>query len=236
MRPDRRLALDGFANARDLGGLPRRTGGTTPSGVFLRSESPDLLTTAAWERLHDRGVRTVVDLRRDDERVQDAGRRPDWATVRIADLHHESFALRHWDEGLVGTPLHHLELLREAPEPVVSALRAIADAPPGGVLVHCVGGRDRTGLISAILLAIAGVEFEAIVADYLESVRNAPALAALQGVADWEPGVARLLAARGTTVEQAFRDFLAGLDVEALLAALPPEQAESLRTWRGALR
>lgn len=233
---DRRVDLDGFANARDLGGLPRTGGGTTPVGVFLRSESPDLLTAEAWERLRATGVRTVVDLRRRDERDLDVGERPGWATVRAADLHDAAFHGRVDDEGLGGIALHYLEQLREAPAPVVAALATIAEAEPGAVLIHCFGGRDRTGLIAAILLAVAGVEPEAIVADYLETVRNAPALAALQGVPNWEPNVDRLLAARGTTTERAFRDFLDGLDVGPLLAGLDPAQAEAIRTWRGALR
>lgn len=230
---DRRVELDGLANARDLGGLPLAAGGVTPAGVFIRSESPDLVTAAGWERLRERGVHTVIDLRRDDERQRDRTPRPAWATVRTVDLHDDAFDERHWDEGLVGTALHYLEFLDEPP--VTAALSAIAAAEPGGVLLHCVGGRDRTGLIAAILLVIAGVETEAVVDDYLETVGNAPALAALQGVPNWEPNVDRLLAERGTSTEQSFRAFLAGLDPAALLAALPPEHAAALRSWRGSL-
>jgi protein-tyrosine phosphatase len=230
---DRVVKLDGLANARDLGGLPLAAGGVTPTGVFIRSESPDLVTPAGWEHLRERGVHTVIDLRRDDERQRDIGTRPAWVTVRNVDLHDDAFDERHWDEGLVGTALHYLEFLREPP--VAAALVAIAAAEPGGVLLHCVGGRDRTGLVSAVLLAIAGVETEAVVEDHLDSVRNAPALAALQGVPNWEPNVDRLLAARGTSTEQSFRAFLEGLDVVALLASLPPEHAAALRSWRGLL-
>ena len=49
---------------------------------------------------------------------------------------------------------------------VASALRAVADAPEGGVVVHCAGGKDRTGLIAAFLLHLAGVDDETIAADY----------------------------------------------------------------------
>jgi protein-tyrosine phosphatase len=230
---DRTVKLDGFANARDLGGLPLIDGGVTPSGVFIRSENPDLVTPEGWEHLRERGVRTVIDLRRDDERQRDVHPRPAWATVRTVDLHDDAFDQRHWDEGLVGTALHYLEFLGEPP--ISAALLAVAAAGPGGVLLHCVGGRDRTGLISAVLLVIAGVETDAVVEDYLETVRNAPALAALQGVPNWEPNVDRLLAARGTSTERSFRAFLAGLDVTALLAELPPERAAALRSWRGSL-
>lgn len=230
---DRAVKLDGLANARDLGGLPLAAGGETPTGVFIRSESPDLVTPAGWKHLRERGVRTVIDLRRDDERQRDVGPRPAWVTVRNVDLHDDAFDERLWDDGLVGTALHYLEFLREPP--IASALAAIAAAEPGAVLLHCVGGRDRTGLVSAVLLVIAGVETDAVVEDYLESVRNAPALAALQGVSNWEPNVDRLLAARGTSTEQSFRAFLEGLDVAALLGALSPGHAAALRSWRGLL-
>ena len=68
-----------------------------------------------------------------------------------------------------------------------------------------------------------------------ETVANAPRLALAQGVPDWEPGVDRALARLGTSTERSFRAFLAGLDVEPLLRALTPDQADAVRTWRGAL-
>ena len=49
---------------------------------------------------------------------------------------------------------------------VAAAIRAVAQAPEGGVVVHCMGGKDRTGLITAFLLHIAGVDTEQIAADY----------------------------------------------------------------------
>lgn len=183
-------------------------------------------------RVH--GVRTVIDLRRTDERAP-GGTRPAWATVLHVDLHDPAFAERFGDEGLEGAALHYLDRLKESPAAVVEALRAISDAEPGTVLIHCVGGRDRTGLLAALLLAVAGVEPEAIVGDYLETVANAPRLASAQGVPNWEPNVDRVLARLGTSTEQSFRAFLAALDVEPLLRALTPSRATALRTWRGAL-
>ncbi|RIX31080.1 tyrosine-protein phosphatase [Amnibacterium setariae] len=231
----RALDVPGLHNARDLGGLPLVAGGTTPSGIFIRAESPDLVTVEGWEHLRARGVRTVIDLRRPDERARDRTRRPDWATVVHVDLDDPGFADRHGAEGLDGAALHYLDRLRESPAAVAAALGAIGDAEPGAVLIHCVGGRDRTGLVAALLLVLAVAEPEAIVADYLETVGNAPRLAAAQGVPNWEPGVDRLLARLGTTTEASFRAFLAGLDVEPLLGAMSPDQATALRTWRGAL-
>ena len=234
----RTVAVEGLANARDLGGLPRSGGGTTPAAVFVRSERPDLVTEAGWSSLHTLGVRTVLDLRQPEERAAHRGQVP----AGVADLHvdhdgleHADFWADYWDNGLVGTPIYYLPHLAALPERTVAVLSAIATAPPGAVLFHCAGGRDRTGLIAAILLTIAGVEEDAIVADYLETIANAGAMAIGQGRPNDEPAVAVFLAARGTTSEAAFRAFLAGLDVEGLLARLPADQAEALRTWRGAL-
>lgn len=231
----RALTVPGLYNARDLGGLPLLGGGVTPSGVFVRSESPDLVTEEGWEQLRAKGIRTVIDLRRPDERAHDTSVRPTWATVLNADLHDPAFAQRFGAEGLEGAALHYLDRLRESPAAVVAALRAISEAEPGAVMIHCVSGRDRTGLLSALLLVVAGVEPEAIVLDYLETVGNAPQLAVAQGVPNWEPHVDRLLTELGTTTELSFRAFLSALDVEPLLRELNPEQAQALRSWRGAM-
>lgn len=234
----RTLPVPGLLNGRDLGGLARHDGTTTPSGVFLRSEVPDLVDPAGWRVLVERGVRSVLDLREPGERAARRSRPPG----EVADLHvahdgleHEAFWADYWDAGLGATPVYYLPHVQQLPERTVAVLSAIATAPTGGLLLHCAGGRDRTGIVAAVLLRIAGATDDAIVQDYLASIANAPALAAARGRPDEEPAVAALLASRGTTSETAFRAFLAGLDVDALLAALPAEQADALRTWRGAL-
>lgn len=237
MPPARPVSVEGLFNVRDLGGLPLVRGGTTPEGVLVRSESPDLVPASGWSALRDHGIRTVVDLRQGVER--DAAPRPPWLQVRHVDhdglADHPDFWADYWDNGLVGTPLYYLPHLAALPERTVEVLDAIATAPDGGVLFHCAGGRDRTGIVAGVLLTIAGVEREAIVADYLETISNAPAMSRGRGRPDQEAEITALLAERGTTSEQAFRDFLDGLDVEALLAALPPDTAEALRTWRGSI-
>ncbi|MFD1721523.1 tyrosine-protein phosphatase [Amnibacterium endophyticum] len=235
---DRALDVPGLVNGRDLGGLPLVGGGSTPHGVLLRSERPDRLDGTGWRRLHETGVRTVVDLRLPVEREDHPVAVPAHLATRHVDLdglENAAFWADYWDNGLSGTPVYYLPHLAAMPERVVAVLAAIATAPPGGVLFHCAGGRDRTGLVAAVLLTAAGVEPDAIVDDYLESVATADALAGVLGVANPNPAIDALLAGRGTTSERAFRDFLAGLDVEALLDRLPAQQADAIRSWRGAL-
>lgn len=191
-----------------------------------------------WQQVRDLGVRTVVDLRLPGERESHPVRLPDGFAARHVDLdglEHYAFWADYWDNGLCGTPVYYLPHLAAMPERITAVLQAIATAPPGGVLFHCAGGRDRTGLVAAVLLSAAQVDREAIVDDYLESIRTAGALAAASGVDDPNPAIDALLAARGTTTERAFRDFLDGLDVDALLARLSDDEADAIRTWRGAI-
>ena len=238
---DRTLHADGLTNARDLGGLPRRDGSVTPSGVFFRAENVDRLTTAGWERVYAAGVRSVVDLRQPTEREQDTSPRPGWLTTRHVDhdglAEHPEFWVDYWETGLVGTALDYLPHLTTLPERTGAVLTALAEAPEGGVLFHCMAGRDRTGLIAAILLSAVDTEPEAIVDDYLETVRRASAGAASGNRDDTEAELEAFCATYGTSTEGAFRGALAGLDVDALLdaAAVPDDVRARVRTWRGTI-
>jgi protein-tyrosine phosphatase len=78
-------------------------------------------------------------------------------------------------EGLNGTPLYYRPFLDAKPERIAAVLTAIARMP-GGVIFHCGAGRDRTGLISLLLLVLADVMPEAIVADYELRLARAAAL------------------------------------------------------------
>ena len=80
------------------------------------------------------------------------------ATVHVPmdDVDDTRFWREMWDGGLDGTPLYYRPFLERKPERCVAAVAAVADAPPGGVLVHCGIGRDRTGLVALLLLALVG--------------------------------------------------------------------------------
>ena len=65
------LQCNGLVNARDLGGLPRADGSTTPHGVFFRSENVDQIASGGWQQIRDAGIRTIVDLRQPRERDLD---------------------------------------------------------------------------------------------------------------------------------------------------------------------
>lgn len=177
----RSLTWDGCDNVRDLGGLPTEDGGETRPGAVVRSDNVRNLSAAGWRSLVDHGVRTVVDLRFEQERESDPPGDPP-AHVRVV---HSPF-LAGWtpEEGeelrarveplepasrVRETYFHQLVTSRENAARVVAA---IANAPDGGVLVHCMGGKDRTGMLSALLLRLAGVSPEVIADDYYESEAN----------------------------------------------------------------
>jgi hypothetical protein len=242
-RPDpcsRALRVEGLVNARDLGGLRRHDGTATPSGVFFRSESVDALTPIGWEQVHAAGIRTVVDLRQPGERALDVGQRPGWVTTVHVDLDgrdNELFWKDYWDNGLVGTALYYLPHLTAMPERAAAALSAIVAAPPGGVLFHCAGGRDRTGLIALLLLCAVGTEAEVIVEDYLETVHLAGQRAAMSGGPDVEAGLEAICHRHGTTTEGALRAVVDSVDLPAVLdaAAMTRRDRDALATWRGSI-
>ena len=102
---------------------------------------------------------------------RDTSTRPDWLTTVDVDLDgrdNEVFWRDYWDNGFMATALYYLPHLRAMPERAGAALSAIVGAPPGGVLFHCMAGRDRTGLVAMLLLAAVDTDPEQIVHDYLE--------------------------------------------------------------------
>jgi hypothetical protein len=222
VRAGRHLDWEGCFNVRDLGGLPTAGGRETRWGAIVRADALDGLTAAGWEALVAYGVRTVVDLRNDDERGPDAAPRP--AEVRTVHLPLDAVEDREfwsvWDSGpQFGTPLYYGPHLERFPERSAAVIAAVADAAPGGVVVHCGGGRDRAGQISLLLLALAGVTPAAIAADHALSAGRLTARYAARGEPDQGPLLAAFLAGEGTSAEEVVLDLLASVDVEARLRA-----------------
>ena len=140
----------------------------TRRGALVRSEAVDRLTPAGWEALGAYGVRTIIDLRNDDERLDSCPAPPGIDVVQIAldqlDADPEFWA--DWMNGpQFGTPLYYRPFMDRFPEQIERVLDAIEQAPPGGVLFHCVGGRDRTGLSASAALTRDGVA-PGVIADY----------------------------------------------------------------------
>jgi protein-tyrosine phosphatase len=173
----RDLVWDGCLNVRELGGHPTADGGETRFGRIVRSDSVSQLNDTGWEALVGHGIRTVIDLRGDHERENDPPRE------LPVDVQHVPFMEaneREWEE--IGAEIEaaasaapdietstrdvYLIFLERFNENVAAGVRAVARASEGGVVVHCVGGKDRTGLLTAFILHLAGVSDEEIAADY----------------------------------------------------------------------
>lgn len=199
----RRLNVAGLANARDLGGLQREDGTTTPEGVFVRTEVLDRVTRDGWDRLRGHGVCTVVDLRRPEERTRSV---PDDIELIGVDLDGDErgFWMPVEADGRWGTPLYYLDHLAVLPHRMRAVLDAVASARDGAVLFHCGAGWDRTGLLAAVLLRALGVTAEAATRDYLLSFENAAATAALHGRPAHVDERLAVLERHGRTPESAF--------------------------------
>ncbi len=158
------LHLDwpGCLNARDLGGMPTADGRRIRRGALIRTDSHHRLTPDGIAAVRDYGVRRIVDLRRQRElEVEPSPFFGDPLYLHLpvqnpADPDHEWMTLAEI----------YIAMLDLRPALFTTAVIAVADAPPGGVVVHCAGGKDRTGLIVAMALTVAGVPTELIAADY----------------------------------------------------------------------
>ncbi|KJK59531.1 tyrosine-protein phosphatase [Saccharothrix sp. ST-888] len=223
---DRRLFWDGCLNVRDLGGLSTTDGRRTRRGAVIRADNLDLLTAEGWAALTDAGIRTVVDLR-DEQEHRPLLPRP--AGVDLVRVPLDQLAGPAWWEEFGefdGTPLSFRPYLDHCPDAVRSVVSAVATARPGAVVVHCGAGRDRTGLAALVLLAAARTEPGEIVADYLLSTANLRPLRGLLGLPDQEQAAADVLERAGATAESALLDALAGFEPER---SLPSGELAALR-------
>ncbi len=213
MPPDRDLVWDGCLNVRDLGGHATVDGGETKFGAIVRSDSVSQLTDAGWKALVAHGVRTVVDLRGDHEREEDPPRELPVDVVHVPFMEANE---EEWNEiapeieaasaaapdVATSTRDVYVIFLERFKANVAAGVRAVARAPEGGVVVHCVGGKDRTGLLTALLLHVVGVPEEEIAADYslseerlrsrheawFEAAESEEELARLQRISQTPPG------------------------------------------------
>lgn len=171
--------LEGAFNFRDLGGLPTEDGRRTVQGAIFRSDALEQLTGDDVRVLCDVvGVGSVIDLR---AHVETAGERPQWArdtTLDFVSLPLDD-AWTDWgvldDEGRRTLLVRkYLSYLDAAAQNVVTALEVIAENARlrRPTVFHCAVGKDRTGVLTAILLGVLGVTREAIVADYLVTQGN----------------------------------------------------------------
>lgn len=181
---ERTLTWDGCLNVRDLGGHATEQGGETRFGEIVRADSVRQLSDEGWEALVAYGVRTIVDLRFHEELEADPPRELPVELVHVQLLGEQDPEVAAELDAIgaaaaepeLGTRDVYLEFLERYRENFATAVAAVARAD-GPVVVHCQGGKDRTGLVVALLLRVAGVPVDDIAADYALSADNlAPAI------------------------------------------------------------
>ena len=165
------LDWDGCINARDLGGIPTRSGNLTRWGAVVRSDTPARLTPAGWNSLYDFGIRTIVTLSTLGHEEKELSFEPPFKDIAvrqiaIEDLSDKEFLYKWAASDLWCTPLYYTDALARWPDRHAAAISAIAQAQAGGVLIHCKRGNDRTGIITLLLLSLVGVSSEEIIAEY----------------------------------------------------------------------
>ena len=176
-QPSGTLAVEGLLNLRDLGGLPIETGGLTRHGRLLRSDALHSLTPSGQDALVALGVSTVVDLRTAAELQELPSPLLDVPGVRCVN------APIFTDEDkfpadVVTAADAYRWYVRDLQPGIAAALLAIADSEAPPILVHCHAGKDRTGVVVALVLLLAGVGVDAIADDYaLSGVQLADVLA-----------------------------------------------------------
>ncbi|MCA9976117.1 MAG: tyrosine-protein phosphatase [Anaerolineales bacterium] len=155
-------------NLRHVGGYETRNGRFTRPNAFFRADSLHRLDASGQQQLLTRGVRTIIDLR--DRAEQQELPNP------LADSAHVDYRFMplytHWDDlaagttEVIGVAQYYALLLSRCGPSFAEVFAVMAQPEAFSVLVHCAAGKDRTGLVVALLLELAGVPDETIVADY----------------------------------------------------------------------
>jgi protein-tyrosine phosphatase len=196
-------------NVRDLGGLRALDGRASRFGAIVRADTPSRLVESGWAALYAYGVRTIVSLRTHGMTEPELDVHPPYADinvvqVEIEDVTDPEFRQKWASSDTWCTPLYYRDALQRWPQRHAAAISAIARAGTGGVLFHCARGVDRTGIIALLLLSLAGIDPEEILADYELSA---------------DPEREAILAREHSSVREALLGPLDGLDVEAYLLA-----------------
>ncbi len=166
------VPLDGSFNFRDLGGYPTSDGRMTRWGTLFRSDTLHELTPGDVDRLRSLGLTTIIDLRTSRE-LEHTGRGP--LGPEPIGYHHLSVIQDGEDGESVAAPaspgddlseryLWYLDVGRRS---LVTALALVADAANLPLVFHCAAGKDRTGVLAALILGLLGVDADVIVDDYL---------------------------------------------------------------------
>lgn len=175
------ISINGLHNLRDLGDLPTIHGRTIARNQFFRSDSPHMITRHGQQQLINLGIGTIIDLRSENER----NRLPNPLANHPEVLYHNIPLMA---DGIIeqnAEELTHLgafyRFLLHNSQPAFAKVFSTMAEQSGAILIHCQVGKDRTGLVAALLLELAGTLPEYIIEDYVASRTNiTPLLPALR--------------------------------------------------------
>jgi protein-tyrosine phosphatase len=165
-----RLPWDGCDNARDVGGYPTAHGGLIRRQALIRSDSLHHLPPEGRSVIYDYGVRTIIDLRLAHElernpspfATHQPGAQPRYLNLPLHDVATDALI-----DAADSTVDVYIIILEQSKDYIASIIKAVAESiQEGGVLVNCHAGKDRTGIIVALLLSVAGAQRESIAQDY----------------------------------------------------------------------
>ncbi len=170
----RNLNVEGSCNVRDLGGYLTQDGHSTRQKVFIRSGGMDKVTAEGCQTVRDYGIKTIIDLR--DE----------WEAKDFPNVFAQASEIKYVNLPLIGNRFSQDEAWKAASEtyshlyelyayyleqckPQIATIIGAAAAGTGGTIIQCYAGKDRTGLIAALVLGAVGVAPDDIVDDYAQS-------------------------------------------------------------------
>ena len=166
----RHIAFDRLHNFRDLGGYRTQDGRTVRWNQLYRSDSLGKLQGDDWNRFLQMGIRSVIDLRYPWE-IEAKGRIPvdDGFTYHNLSIEHRTY-----DQAALSTDLDATRFLADRYAEVVEdgilelqqVFRVMSEKRDGALVFHCASGKDRTGIVSALVLGLLGVPEADIVADF----------------------------------------------------------------------
>ncbi len=170
-----RIPLEGAYNFRDLGGLEGKDGRRVRPGLVFRSDRLTNLTEADAEVLEPFAIGRIYDLRSDLELTHHGagdfaaaeGRHRHTPLVRVS----LSITDSRIDWEKVDLQSRYLEMLQEGAPVIRDIFEHLAAPDAPATVFHCTGGKDRTGVVAAVLLRVLGVDDEVIIADYAISER-----------------------------------------------------------------
>jgi protein-tyrosine phosphatase len=207
---ERHVAFDRLHNFRDLGGYPTQDGRAVRWQQLYRSDSLGKLQGSDWERFRQLGIHDVIDLRYPWE-IAAKSRVPADDGFRY---HNLSIEHRAYDQAALTAEVEpapfladrYAEVTEDGVAELHQALRVIAENDTGAVVFHCASGKDRTGIVAALVLGLLGVSDADIIADFALT-----GLATERLIADWEaenPGRVRSWPGYGQAPAALMRRFL----------------------------